>query len=62
MALMPLGWGVEVMIRTAETVAAWPGAVTIVPAMPLWGLAGVVFGGLWLCLWRRRCERRGEFA
>lgn len=52
-ALMPLGWGVEIMIRTAETVAAWPGAVTIVPAMPMWGLACVVFGGLWLCLWRR---------
>ncbi len=52
-ALMPLGWGVDVMIRTAETVAAWPGAVTIVPAMPMWGLAGIVFGGLWLCVWRR---------
>jgi competence protein ComEC len=54
LALVPLGWGFEVVIGTAETVAAWPGAVTVVPAMPAWGLAAVALGGLWLCLWRRR--------
>ena len=53
-ALAPMGWGIEVVIRVAETVSAWPGAVTVVPAMPTWGLAAVTLGGLWLCLWRRR--------
>ena len=52
-ALVPMGWGVEMVIRVAETVAAWPGAVTLVPAMPVGGLAAVALGGLWLCLWRR---------
>ncbi len=54
LALTPMGWGVEVVIRVAETVSAWPGAVNVVQAMPTWGLAAVVLGGLWLCLWRRR--------
>jgi competence protein ComEC len=54
LALTPMGWGIEVVVRVAETVAAWPGAVTVLPAMPTWGLAAVTLGGLWLCLWRRR--------
>jgi competence protein ComEC len=52
MALAPMGLGIEVVVRVAETVAAWPGAVTLVPAMPVWGLAALGLGGLWLCLWR----------
>jgi competence protein ComEC len=53
-ALSPMGWGIEIVIDVAETIAAWPGAVSLVPAMPVWGLAAVTIGGLWLCLWRRR--------
>jgi len=53
-ALAPMGWGLTVVIAVAETVASWPGAVTLVPSMPTWGLAAIVLGGLWLCLWRRR--------
>ena len=52
LALAPMGLGIEVVIWVAETVAAWPGAVTLVPAMPVWGLAALGLGGLWLCLWR----------
>ena len=54
LALAPMGWGIEAVIGVAATVAAWPGAVALAPAMPVAGLAGVAFGGLWLCLWRRR--------
>ena len=53
LALAPMGLGIEVIVRVAETVSAWPGAVTLVPAMPVWGLAALGLGGLWLCLWRR---------
>ena len=52
LALAPMGWGIEGLITVAETVAAWPGAVKLLPAMPLSGLAAAAAGGLWLCLWR----------
>ena len=52
-ALTPMGWGTGVVIAVAETVAAWPGAMILLPAMPVWGLVVLVAGGLWLCLWRR---------
>ncbi len=52
-ALAPMGWGIEAVIRVAETVAGWPGAVKLLPVAPLGGLAAISLGGLWLCLWRR---------
>ncbi len=53
LALAPMGWGLSAVIAIAETVAAWPGAVSLVPSMPGWALSAVVLGGLWLFLWRR---------
>jgi competence protein ComEC len=58
-ALAPMSWGVEGVIWTAKTVAAWPGAVMLLPAMPDAALALITFGGLWLCLWRRAWRRAG---
>ncbi|MBL8661122.1 MAG: ComEC/Rec2 family competence protein [Rhodospirillales bacterium] len=57
--LVAMGWGVGAVIATAETVAGWPGAVALLPAMPLFGLAALSFGGLWLCLWRGRWRYAG---
>jgi competence protein ComEC len=51
--LLPMSWGVDVVIWIARAVAAWPGAVVLLPPMPMWGLAVITLGGLWLCLWRR---------
>jgi competence protein ComEC len=59
LALAPMGWGIEVIISVAETVASWPGAVTLVPAMPTFALAAIALGGLWLCLWRQRWRYLG---
>lgn len=53
LALGPMSWGLSAVIWSAETVVSWPGSVAILPAMPVWGLALVSFGGLWLCLWQR---------
>jgi competence protein ComEC len=53
-ALTAMGWGVEAMLRTAETVAGWAGAVAVLATPPLAGLAAVTLGGLWLALWQRR--------
>jgi competence protein ComEC len=61
-ALSLMAWGVEWVILVAEGVAAWPGAVNLIPAMPVWGIALVSFGGLWLCLWQRRWRRWGGVA
>ena len=53
-ALLPMGWGVDGVLWVADTVAHWPGAVSHVKAFPLWGLALVSLGGLWLAIWRQR--------
>jgi competence protein ComEC len=52
-ALVPMGLGTDLLVEIAGTVAGWPHAVVLVPAMPVWGLAAVALGGLWLCLWRQ---------
>ncbi|MCC6469315.1 MAG: ComEC family competence protein [Alphaproteobacteria bacterium] len=53
-ALVPMGWGVGWIIATAEAVASWPGAVALLPAMPMAGLLAATAGLIWLCLWRGR--------
>lgn len=59
LALAPMGWGIEGLISVAQTVAAWPGAVQLLPVMPDAGLAAAAVGGLWLCLWRGRWRWAG---
>jgi len=52
-ALIIMGKGVAVMMAIAHRVADLPGAGTVVPAWPGWCVAAVMFGGLWIALWRR---------
>ncbi|MEX0808091.1 MAG: ComEC/Rec2 family competence protein [Dongiaceae bacterium] len=52
-ALVPMGWGIDIVLATARIVASWPASVAYLPAMPLWGAVLVAIGGLWLTLWRR---------
>jgi competence protein ComEC len=54
LALTPMSWGIGALIATAERTQALPGAAFLVRAMPDAGLALIVAGGLWLCLWRTR--------
>ncbi len=51
-ALVPMGWGIDVVLAVAGRVAGWPGAVSMVPAMPTAGVVLIALGGTWLCLWR----------
>ena len=53
-ALAPMGWGIDAVVWIAREVAAQPGAVSLVPAMPAAALLAISVGGLWLCLWRSR--------
>ena len=50
--LTAMGWGIDAIIAIAHGVTAWPGAVVVLPAMPLAGLLLVTAGGLWLCIWQ----------
>ncbi|MEO0035399.1 MAG: hypothetical protein RLZZ501_1422 [Pseudomonadota bacterium] len=58
-ALVPMGWGVDLVNRVALAVAAWPEAAIATPPLPLAGLVVFTLGGCWLCLWRGRWRRWG---
>ncbi len=58
-ALIPMGWGVDGIIAIAGYVAGLPSAVSVVPAMPVVGLAIITIGGLWLCIWQHRWRLAG---
>ncbi|HXP03209.1 MAG TPA: ComEC/Rec2 family competence protein [Stellaceae bacterium] len=59
LALIPMGWGIDATIWVAEHVSSIPGNVWPMPRLPVWGLALVAFGGLWLCLWQGKWRRWG---
>jgi competence protein ComEC len=52
LALIPMGWGIDLTIWIAAHVAALPGDVWAMPLLPLPGLVLIALGGLWLCLWQ----------
>ena len=58
-ALTPMAWGIDLVTGIADRVAGWPGAISLTPAMPVFGLSVAAFGGLWLCLWQRRWRYAG---
>ncbi len=54
-----MGHGIDAMGWVARNVAALPGAVTNIPAIPDLAFALVLAGGLWLVLWQRRWRLAG---
>jgi competence protein ComEC len=62
LALQPMAWGTDGIIRIAEWAAAMPAAAVLMPVLPVWGLALITLGGLWLCLWRTRWRLAGPIA
>ena len=58
-ALTPMIWGIGVVLEVAQAVASWPGAVRLVPAMPVSYLAVTALGGLWFCIWTTRLRLLG---
>src|SRR6266853_3821274 len=52
LALVPMGWGIDVTICVAQWVAALPGNVWSMPRLPTSGVVLVALGGSWLCLWQ----------
>jgi competence protein ComEC len=62
LALVPMGWGIDVTIWVAQHVSALPGDVWAMPRLPPEGLLLIALGGLWLCLWRGSWRRWGVVA
>jgi competence protein ComEC len=62
LALVPMGWGIDVTIWVAQWVSALPGDVWAMPRLPAEGLLLISLGGLWLCLWRGNWRRWGLVA
>lgn len=56
----PLWWlagrAIAALLWIAQTIAAAPGAVAAIPAMPRGAFALFVGGGLWVALWRTRAR------
>jgi len=57
--LQAMGAGIDSMVATGESVASWPGAVSIPPQISGLALVLIVLGGLWLCLWQTRARAFG---
>jgi competence protein ComEC len=50
---------VGLMLAIARWVSALPGAVVLVPQMPVLALGAITLGGAWLCLWRQQWRYLG---
>jgi competence protein ComEC len=59
LALVPMGWGIDVTIAVARWVAALPGNLWSMPRLPTSGVVLVALGGCWLCLWQGKWRRWG---
>ena len=59
----PFWWvtekSLDLLLWIARTVSAWPGATATLPEVPILALTVIVFGGLWLMLWRGRVRAAG---
>src|SRR5204862_7175939 len=62
LALVPMGWGIDVTIAVAQWVAALPGNVWSMPRLPTGGMVAVALGGAWLCLWQQKWRWWGTLA
>ncbi len=57
--LQIMGTGIALLLDIGTWIASWPGAVSVVPAMPPLSLLLMAFGGLWFCLWQTRWRALG---
>lgn len=48
------GQGINTILALAHSVSRLPGAVTMMPAMPVWAFVMMIFGGLWFGLLKSR--------
>jgi len=58
-ALIPMSWGLEVIMATAYWVSELPGATLEIPAIDARALILLVIGALWLGIWRLKWRFAG---
>ncbi len=58
-ALAPMGWGIDRVLDVARVIAELPASERLMPSWPVTGLAMIVLGGLWLCLWQHPWRHAG---
>lgn len=59
LALVPLSWGLGIIIDTATWVSSIPGAIRLLPAIDMTTLLLIVTGALWLGIWRTGWRKLG---
>ena len=52
--LEAMSWGVNVMMKLAHEVTSWPGSVTPVGILHPFTIPLLVFGGLWIFIWKNK--------
>lgn len=57
--LVPMEWGIGLMLRIAEWVASFPQSSGNLPQLPVASFILIITGGLWLCLWQKKWRRLG---
>lgn len=50
------GLSLDLLLWIARTVASWPGAVAALPSVPVAAFGLMIYGGLWVMLWRGRAR------
>src|SRR3546814_11358990 len=51
------GQALDLLLALAHFIASRPGSMAMLPVFPEWTFALVVFGGLWISLWRSGAQR-----
>lgn len=54
LALIPMAWGLEIIMASAYWVSSLPGATLAIPAIDIKSLIFLVFGALWLGIWHQK--------
>lgn len=54
LALIPMAWGLEIIMASAYWVSSLPGATLVIPAIDIKSLILLVFGALWLGIWHQK--------
>jgi competence protein ComEC len=53
------GTAIAGLLKMAHAVSSASGAVAMMPSMPVWAMALMVAGGIWVCLWNTRLRLLG---